>query len=146
MPWGNRPPAQIDMSIDYGTNLHLAGYGQYAPWRRYLSYGTISASYPGVNLFRPCTIPKPARVVYWGDTQRGYPHFIFAGVNNWDYNMSTNTYGQKTCRRIRAKVMLLLSTATSRQSAKIPANRKSSRIATTGAPLPVLIRIECAFQ
>ncbi|MFA6929223.1 MAG: type II secretion system protein [Lentisphaeria bacterium] len=95
-PGGNRPPATVDMSIDYGTNTHLAGYGKYAPWRRYMAYGSVSLSYPGVNLFRPCTIPKPNRVVYWGDTQRGYPYFTIASANAWDFNMSTNFYGQKS--------------------------------------------------
>lgn len=95
-PGGNRPPAAIDVTIDYGTNVHLAGLGKYAPWRRYMAYESVSASYPGVNLFRPDTIPKPGRVVYWGDTQRGYPWFSIAGCNSWDFNMSTNTYGQKS--------------------------------------------------
>ena len=95
-PGGNRPPAQIDVSIDYGTNIHLAGFGKFAPWRRHVAYGSVSASYPGVNLFRPDTVPKPARVIYWGDTQRGYPWFAIKSCNSWDFNMSTNTYGQRS--------------------------------------------------
>lgn len=90
-PGGNRYATQIPVSIDYGTNVHLAGQGQYAPWRRYMAYGTTSATYPGVNLFRPATILKPARVVYAGDTQRGQPYFAIAGCNAWDYNISTNS-------------------------------------------------------
>ncbi len=93
-PGGNRWSAQISVSIDYGTNVHLAGQGKYAPWRRYMTYGNSSATYPGINLFRPATILKPARVVYVGDTQRGYPYFAIAGCNAWDFNMSTNSSGK----------------------------------------------------
>ncbi|MDD3696291.1 MAG: type II secretion system protein [Lentisphaeria bacterium] len=95
-PAGNRQAAEIDMSIDYATNFHLGGGGKYAPWKRYASYGDYKTAYPECSLFKPDSVPKPSRVIYWGDTQRGYPYFTVKGLNSWDFNMSTNTYGSKT--------------------------------------------------
>lgn len=91
-PGGNRPATAIDVSIDYGTNFHLAGGGRYAPWRRYAEMDKAATTYPAANLFRPTTVPKPNRVIYWGDTQRGFPYF--ATYNSWNFNISTNTYAK----------------------------------------------------
>lgn len=93
-PGGNRKATAAMVSVDYGTNFHLAGGGQYAPWRRYAGTDVYAVAYPAGNLFRPDTVPKPNRVIYWGDTQRGQPSFATQSLNNWDYNMSTNQQGK----------------------------------------------------
>ncbi len=81
------------LKIDYGANLHLAGYGKYAPWNRRTEYGNTSTTYPSVNLFKPESVQRASRIIYWGDCARGIPWFTIAGVNSWDFNMSTNING-----------------------------------------------------
>ncbi len=85
--------AQQYLKLDYGTNIHLAGYGKYAPWNRRCDYGKTALTYPEVNLFKPESIKQASRVIYWSDCARGIPYFAISGVNSWDFNMSTNTYG-----------------------------------------------------
>jgi len=82
--------AQQNLKIDYATNLHLAGYGKYAPWKRYCDYGKTAITYPEVNLFKIESIPRASRIVYWGDWHPRIPWFAIKDVNSWDFNMSTN--------------------------------------------------------
>ena len=83
-----------NIKIDYGTNAHLAGYGTYAPWKRYCEYGKYSATYPAANLFKIESVKNPARIVYLSDSSRGQPYFARKDTNNWDFNMSTNAYAR----------------------------------------------------
>ncbi len=77
-------PVQVYMKMDYGTNLHLAGYGAYAPWSRMGDYGTNYYNvYGKANLFKPESIKSPTRLVYWADTQRGDPWFA---IINWPFH------------------------------------------------------------
>ena len=79
----------VYMKLQYGTNLHLSGYGKYAPWDRYQAYGTTS--YTGFEpcLFKPGTVPNPSRVVYWSEVADGQPYFC---IINWQYHNPTNSY------------------------------------------------------
>lgn len=97
---GKIPPAQfrcptrqklwsVNTKLDYGTNMHLAGAGEHAPWRRAIASG-CSFTYPGGFFFKPETVKQASRVIYLSDTSRGFPLFTISGCNNWDYNMSTN--------------------------------------------------------
>ena len=80
-----RNKIDTNMRMDYGTNMQLAGWGKYAPWKRYCAYE--STSYDNSDqktiLFRPTTVPKPSSVVYGADVSRGYPWFA---INNWPYH------------------------------------------------------------
>lgn len=72
--------------IDYGHNIHLSGHGTYAPWKRYLAYGTnVNTNYNHANwMFKPDTVPKPSRVIFWAETKCAQPHFSI--TNNWNFH------------------------------------------------------------
>ena len=83
----SRPEHVLTLTrIDYGHNIHLSGHGKYAPWRRYLAYGTaVNTDYDSRKwMFKPDSVPKASRVIYWAETKCGSPFFSI--TNNWDFH------------------------------------------------------------
>ncbi|MBQ6471946.1 MAG: type II secretion system protein [Victivallales bacterium] len=76
------------IKMAYGTNAHLSGYGKYAPWSRFLAYGTNNFDGDDSWLFKPDSIKNPSRVLYWTEVTYGYPWF--ATVNWPFYNPSAS--------------------------------------------------------
>lgn len=79
-----RKNLQRDLRIDYATNAALAGWGRYAPWKRYATTETLHTNNNNdlmeTVLFRPDSIEKPSEVVYGCDGERGMPYFA---TPNW---------------------------------------------------------------
>jgi len=90
-------PRQVAVAtkMAYGTNIHLSAYGKYAPWSRFLPYGTASSTGDDVWMFKPDSITNASRVIYWTEVSFGYPYF---GVVNWPYHnpYSTDSVCQKS--------------------------------------------------
>ena len=86
-----RNTISTNMRIDYGTNIHLAGAGTYAPWKRAAEYGSyyFGANNPKTVFFKPATIDKSSRVVWGADVSRGYPYFSM--TNSWYYHEKDGT-------------------------------------------------------
>ena len=86
-----RNTIQTNMRIDYGTNIHLAGAGTYAPWKRLAEYEKyyFSSTNEKTLFFKPATVSKSSRVVYGADTSRGYPYFSM--TNSWYYHEKDGT-------------------------------------------------------
>ena len=80
-----------NMKIDYATNMHLSALGKYAPWHRYHSYG-VSGQYAVLSshLFRPDSVKKASRIVYWCEVPNGFPNV--GTINAWNYYAHNNTY------------------------------------------------------
>ena len=39
-------------------------------------------------MFKPDTVPKPSRVIFWAENKCGQPNFSI--TNNWDFHAATN--------------------------------------------------------
>ena len=77
----------VNTHTDYGANLHLTGYGKYAPWGRAISYGTTSINAPGSMFFLMESVKSPSSVVYWAEVVR-HKHWQFSTTgapNVWNY-------------------------------------------------------------
>jgi len=85
---------QVACRIDYGTNDHLSGMGKYAPWGRSVPYGTsTNTDYDPMKwVFKPGSVPKPSRVVYWSEASCGQTHFSM--TNGWHFHDASNEQNQ----------------------------------------------------
>lgn len=84
----------VSTRIDYGTNMHLSVHGKFAPWKRYLDYGTAenspSANEMKIHGFKPGSIKQASRVILWTETRTGAPFFSIYNYNNHQANNVEN--------------------------------------------------------
>ena len=95
------PATRIDNStacrFDFGTNLHLGGFGKHAPWKRAYEKGkgtTDPSSSHNAVLFKPSTVAKSSSVVYGADVRRGYPYFN-TGTNSFNFHDPSHAQNAK---------------------------------------------------
>ena len=91
-----REHVQVLPRIDYGTNLHLSGHGKYAPWARSLANKVDPSSSDWAHWgFKPSTVPKASRVIYWTEVPCGQPHFSNVNWPNHQITHTTNVNATK---------------------------------------------------
>ena len=81
-----RNDTKVDLRVDYGGNVNMAGRGKYAPWKRLCAYGKGAASQDTHEtvLFKPESVEKASKVIWFTETTRGQPYFDSTGT--WPFH------------------------------------------------------------
>ncbi|MBQ6473814.1 MAG: type II secretion system protein [Victivallales bacterium] len=86
---GRPEPIECAIKMAYGTNIHLSGFGKFAPWSRFLPSGTTGYTGDDVWLFKPDSIKNPSRIIYWTEVTYCQPEF---GMVNWPFHNPYSTH------------------------------------------------------